>query len=546
MKKLLSLLSLLALAAIPALAQKTGKDNYNYQRGVEAYEADKPDEAVKYLAAALEEDEKNGYALAYLGSVHRNVGNYGLALSAYRLALKYVPDRDKDFLATLHAERAKAYWQTDDTLRALSEVEQAMRLAPKNSDYPQGRGNFLYYIKCHAEAEADYKAALALDTASASIRALLAVNACAREHWQDAANWAREALRRDSDCTQMYLTRTEAYFHLGKTREAVAELARAWRFCGFHDGVYKWTDSLAKTDYSATTQALMAMQRERNDDPDYYFALGYAARATRRYDTALKMLQKYADAAGRGECRYFTGCSFRDMYRLGEAVREMRSAYEADSSNVDFMLECGRCLANEGCLEESLPYLNKAVEEQPLNPYPYYRRALVYRQLGNYEAALDDAFHCAALEDEASPAQMCVARCLLSLGRTQEARPYLEEAARLDSVPYGSTERMFALFCLGRTDEAGRWTERMLQEEERCFENGQMAQPDERAYLCAARFYALAGDRTQSLKHLRTAFEHNFRDFYLLRHCEELKSLQGDSAFEALIKEYSEKPTTWK
>jgi len=280
MKKLFSLLSLLALVIIPALAQKTGKENYNYQRGVEAYEADNPEEAVKYLAAALEEDEKNGYALTYLGSVHRNVGNCGLALSAYRLALKYVPAKDKDFLAKLHAERAKAYWQTGDTLRSLSEVEQAMRLVPKNSDYPQGRGNFLYYIKRYAEAEADYKAALALDTASASIRALLAINACAQEHWQDAVNWAGEALQRDSDYTQMYFTRTESFFRLGRTREAAAELARAWRFCGFHDDVYKWTDSLVRTDYSAVTQALMAMQKERNDDPDYYFALGYAAHAT--------------------------------------------------------------------------------------------------------------------------------------------------------------------------------------------------------------------------------------------------------------------------
>lgn len=546
MKNLLSLFFLFAIFSLPALSQKTGKDNYNYQRGVEAYENENYQEAGKYLSAALDEDDKNGYALTYIGSVYRQMGYNGAALTSYRKALKYVPAKDKEFLAKIHGERANTYWAMDDTLRSLADQEEALRLMPKEGMYLRGLG---YLEKCmgrYEQAEAHFQKALALDTADTYTRYYLATNAASQKKWEDAIRWAGETLQRDSDFLEMYLMRTEAFFRLGKIKEAATELACAWHVGGLQEDVTSWTDTLAQTDYAATVQALEEAQKKWIDDSDLCFALSHAAHSTRRYATALDWVQKYVATKDGDTYRYFTALALNNMNRFDEAIRELQLAYEADSSEVNVTLSYADNLADAGQLQECLRYYSKVVAEHPLYTYAYAARCRNYRLLGNFEAALDDALHYVALAPDDAYAQMSVARCLLHLNRTQEARPYLEETVRLDSVPLGSAQRMFALFYLGRTAEAEEWTNRMLQEEEKRMEKGQMAQLDELAYLCAARFYALKGDKAQALAHLRTAFKNNYRDFTYLRNCEEFSPLQGDEAFEALLKEYSEKPDTWK
>lgn len=546
MKNTFSFLFLFAFSIFPALSQKAGKENYNYQRGVEAYEADNYQEAGKYLTEALSEDEENGYALTYLGSVYRQLGYNGAALTFYKQAMEYVPAKDKEFIAQIHAERADTYWAMQDTLRALSEQEQAVRLMPKKGEYLRARGYIKDCLKNYEQAEADYKEALALDTADTYTRYYLAGNAASQKKWQEAINWGDETLRRDSDCVHLYIVRTEAYFRLHNIKESATELAKAWHFCGFQNEVTQWTDTLAQTDYAATVQAIEAAQTLWRDDSDLCFALSHAARSTRRYATALNQLHKYVAAKDDNADRYFSGLIYGDMYSFEEAVQELRLAYEADSSEVNITLAYADYLADAGHLQESLNYYNKVVAENPLYPYAYGARCRSYRLMGNYEAALDDALHYVALDPDESYAQMSVARCLLHLNRTQEARPYLEEAASLDSVALRSSQRMFALFYLGRTAEAEEWTNRVLQEEEKRMEKGQMEQIDEQSYVCAARFYALKGDKAETLKYLRMAFEYNYRDFNYLRKCEEFASLQGDNDFEALIKEYTQKPPTWK
>lgn len=68
-------------------------DTYNYNRGVEAIQNNNAEEALEYLNKELEDNPNNGYALAWIATVRKYQEEYGRALTAVDLAIKYIPKR---------------------------------------------------------------------------------------------------------------------------------------------------------------------------------------------------------------------------------------------------------------------------------------------------------------------------------------------------------------------------------------------------------------------------------------------------------------------
>ena len=70
-------------------------DTYNYTRGVEAIQQENYKEALEYLNKEIEENPKNGYAYAWIAAIRENYQEYGRAITALDLALKYLPKKTK-------------------------------------------------------------------------------------------------------------------------------------------------------------------------------------------------------------------------------------------------------------------------------------------------------------------------------------------------------------------------------------------------------------------------------------------------------------------
>lgn len=534
------------LTFAPASAQGTGKDDYDYLRGVEAYEQEEYQEAAKYLAQALETDDENAYAYGHMGRVYSQLGFKGSALNCFRLGLKYLPAKDKAFQSKIHRWRADAYWALGDSLKAMEEVQAAVRLNPTEGEYFCTRGILHCYSKEYDAARADLETALRLDTADVSILHYLTYVSVARRDWPEALRWGEEALRRDSTGISTYINCIKARYCQGQTAEAAGVLARAWHFCGVQDSVMAWTDTLAKSGYAATVQALEEARLRWRDDPDLLYAKSLAAYMTRRRQTALDLAERYVKEKDGEEWQIVLAWNKEAMDDYEGAWECLRRAWQADSIGVTIVPAMGDCLAGLGRYEESLAYYNKAIAGFPLIADGYGGRQFAYRRLGKMEAALDDALHYQALAPQKAHAQMSVARCLLRMGRAGEARPYLEEAVSLDSVPLGSTQRMFALLYLGRTAEAENWCRKTLEADEAEVRAGRTVRPDNAAYFNAARFYARLGDTAQALAFMRRALDYGCRHWTEIRQSEELASLQGTAAFEALIEEYKNKPAVWE
>lgn len=108
-------------------------ESYNYQRGREALQENKLDEAIDYFNKDIQENPKNGYSFAYIATIRERQEEYGRALTAADMALKYLPKKDVDYTAYTYSIRANVYLHLADTVKALSDYTAAVRIMPKET-----------------------------------------------------------------------------------------------------------------------------------------------------------------------------------------------------------------------------------------------------------------------------------------------------------------------------------------------------------------------------------------------------------------------------
>ena len=73
-------------------------ESYNYQRGLEAVQNEKTEEALEYFNKDVKEDPKNGYSYSWIAMLRNHTEEYGKALTAADLAIKYLPKKDVEYV----------------------------------------------------------------------------------------------------------------------------------------------------------------------------------------------------------------------------------------------------------------------------------------------------------------------------------------------------------------------------------------------------------------------------------------------------------------
>ena len=165
LRRLLGVLFVFLFALLPLAAQK-GKDfeDYNVQRGFEMLQNDEDlDEALKQFQTALEKNPRNGYAHFFIGLIRLNNDENGNALSAFDLAVKHLPKKDKAMLALVQSKRALVHLELTDTTAALADLGTAIRLAPDDKSYYQQRGDLYYEMSRYDLSDRDYEQMQKLD-----------------------------------------------------------------------------------------------------------------------------------------------------------------------------------------------------------------------------------------------------------------------------------------------------------------------------------------------------------------------------------------------
>ena len=116
MKKYLFLV--LTFVGLNLMAQNR-PESYNYQRGLEAVQNEKTEEALEYFNKDVKENPKNGYSYSWIAMLRNHTEEYGRALTAADLAIKYLPKKDVEYVIFAYSTRADVYLNLEDTIKGV-------------------------------------------------------------------------------------------------------------------------------------------------------------------------------------------------------------------------------------------------------------------------------------------------------------------------------------------------------------------------------------------------------------------------------------------
>lgn len=147
--RILLLLAVLMPFMATAKTEKKVKepDTYAYTRGVEAYGAEKYQDAMDWFNREISEHPDNGYAYFYISAMYFGDQEVGRAVSAINEAIKRLPKKDKEWSSAALAHRGNIHAAMEDTVSILLGQYVLGRLGKIEIDNPEMKLIITHRIK---------------------------------------------------------------------------------------------------------------------------------------------------------------------------------------------------------------------------------------------------------------------------------------------------------------------------------------------------------------------------------------------------------------
>lgn len=491
MKKIVTLLTvtLLTVLSVNAYAQKNKTDNdYNLKKAYEVLQEEN-DEAkgLELVNKQLRETPDNVEAPLLRVRLLRRKNEFGQAPQDINHALKVnKPKKTEVRNSTLHWWKAYIYEDMGDKVNATASFKTACELARKDDkenlqsisfDYAQS----LYDLGDYAGADAIYRKMLAQDKADQAAMAGLARNMIEREQYSEAID--KVMLKR--------LNYAEASI---KTRIKKTENRFQWMafLCQFYETSHQY------------------------------------AEAVRTYD------EFEAEFGHYDEINVYRSDCYSELGLNELAIADISKAMEKDP-DWQLYVRRGDYYRLNGDLDLAIADFNAAVEDAPKEGYCYYRRGWTYEMQGERKKAMEDYNMGLEMTQDYPYLYLMRGELLLLEGKKTEADADFEMVVQKDTIADNGSCRQYALYFLGRDNEAEEWMNKIIEEDPGNYGN----------YYDQACLYSSMGRLEESIAALRKSFEKGYRSFSHIRLDDDLDAVRDLPEFKALMEEYEAKHTEY-
>ena len=491
MKKIVTLLTvtLLTVLSVNAYAQKNKTDNdYNLKKAYEVLQEEN-DEAkgLELVNKQLRETPDNVEAPLLRVRLLRRKNEFGQAPQDINHAIKVnKPKKTEVRNSTLHWWKAYIYEDMGDKINATASFKTACELARKDDkenlpsisfDYAQS----LYDLGDYAGADAIYRKMLVLDEADQAAMAGLARNMIEREQYSEAID--KVMLKR--------LNYAEASI---KTRIKKTENRFQWMafLCQFYETSHQY------------------------------------AEAVRTYD------EFEAEFGHYDEINVYRSDCYSELGLNELAIADISKAMEKDP-DWQLYVRRGDYYWLNGDLDLAIADFNAAVEDAPKEGYCYYRRGWTYEMQGERKKAMEDYNMGLEMTQDYSYLYLMRGELLVLEGKKTEADADFEMVIQKDTIADNGSCRQYALYFLGRDNEAEEWMNKIIEEDPGNYGN----------YYDQACLYSRMGRLEESIAALRKSFEKGYRSFSHIRLDDDLDAVRDLPEFKALMEEYEAKHTEY-
>lgn len=504
-------------------------DTYNYNRGLEELRNENYSEALNFFNKEIEADKQNGYAYSWIAMIRHTEEEYGRALTAVNMALKYIPKRDVDFLSATYNVRAGIYLALEDTINALNDYASSIKTNPSEENTYEKRAQIYYEQDKYDLADADYRQIIKLNPGGVMGFMGIGRNRNAQKRWQEAIEQFNHVANLYSDYSSVYSFRAESYIGQEKWPEATDDIIKALAL----DGDNKAFSLMQELKGSAfeLLKTKMKIQSTKNPNNAYWpYCIGVMHEHYEEYEKAIPFyMEAQRIDADDFTLRRISQC----YYQLGDyhnALTNIQQAIDLDSTKVQYIPFKADILYEMGNSKAAIAEWDKHQVLYPEYGFGYYRRGWFKSLSGDEEGAIEDYNMCIALEPDASYAFASRGDAYSRLGKSEAAKADFLKVIEIEDTPEKYEFIHYAYQGLGDNEKAIEAIDTIIARNEDKKGN----------YYDAACMYSRMKSKEKALEYLEKSLESGYNRFAHIGIDHDMDFIRETTEFKSLMKKYED------
>lgn len=485
----------------------------------------------------LDEDPTNYNVYFRRAHFYYGQDQFMRALSDIDNAIKYTPTSDTDLLCQEYSLRANIYLMTDRTAEALTDITKAYECDPTSYVLLYQKANIEYELGKYAEAKEDFKKLQRYH--KRSLESLIGqARVAIKENNLGLANeFADQAVALYPSEGEAYMRRASVRAQMGNNTGAVDDILLALSVDKNSSKAVSELVKMSNTDYNAVITGLSNAISQAPNVGMFYYIRAIIAQAHFHYTAAItdfntiitKKLYNYHGIHGSlAEC-YYALCDYQ------KALDEINYAIGSTQDNAAYYITRSKIRLAMGDQTVALESAMMALEKSPENNRALIQKAICADTMQKFNDASEYLGE-AIINDPGNAYPYIMRGWILanSLNKKTDANNFFERAANIENADTDiNSLKGFALLALGRVDEATAWI--------RGFTGTDTV--DGLAEYYATALFSQAGMPDEAFMMMEKALEKGYSNLYNWKDCNDaninVAPIRTDGRFEALLDKYS-------
>ena len=518
------------MLSLASLAQNIKRpESYNYQRGLEAMQEEKLQEALDFFNKDLKENPKNGYSYSWIAMLRGQNEEYGRALTAADLAIKYIPKKDAEYVIFAYTTRAGVYLHLGDTIKAMNDYALAIKAKPDESDLYEKRAQIYFEQESFELAAADYRKMIELNPGDVMGYMGLGRNANEQKKWEEAIKQFDYVTKLSNDYSSGYSFRAESYIGLEKWNEATDDIVSALSLEWDRKAMYLAT-SLKEPAFTMLVSKMKIQSIKSPNEARWPYVMATMYQQNKQYK---KAIESYEEANKRNASpvilRWISQC-YSEMGLYDKALNSINQALNMDSTDLVNLERKANILYEMGNAKSAIDVYSQVLNTQPEYAFGYYRRGWFKELSGDFDGAVEDLSMCVVLDPEESYAFETRGDIYMKQGKKDLAEADFRKVIEIENTPDKYNCIHYAYQGLGQYDKAIETMDTII------------ARNEDRAgsYYDAACLYARMDRKQKALEYLEKSLELGYRRFAHIAKDQDMDPIRDLDEFKALINKYKQ------
>lgn len=528
MRRFLVIVSCMMLS-LASFAQNIKRpESYNYQRGLEAMQEEKMQDALDYFNKDLKDNPKNGYSYSWIAMLRGQNEEYGRALTAADLAIKYLPKKDAEYVIFAYTTRAGVYLHLGDTVKAMNDYTLAIKAKPDEGDLYEKRAQIYFEQRKFDLAAADYQKMIDLNPGDVMGYMGLGRNANEQKIWEDAIKQFDFVTKLANDYASGYSFRAESYIGLEKWNEATDDIISALALEWDRKAMYLAT-SLKEPAFTMLVSKMKIQSIKSPNEARWPYVMATMYQQGKLYRKAIEL---YEEANKRNASpiilRWISQC-YSELGQYEKALNSIDQALNMDSTDLVNLERKANILYEMGNAKSAIDVYTQVLNTQPEYAFGYYRRGWFKELTRDFDGAVEDLSMCVVLDPEESYAFETRGDIYMKQGKKELAEADFRKVIEIEDSPEKYSCIHYAYQGLGEYDKAIEMMDSII------------ARNEDRAgsYYDAACLYARMGQKAKALEYLEKSLELGYRRFAHIDRDQDMDPIRDMEAFKALIQKYN-------